>query len=97
MREFWGNVPQVVKAYLWARAMGADGIKEASDLSVLANNYMEKRLLEIPGITRSNPQLDVPRMEMTRYSLGELQRGDRDRRPRRRRTGWSTSGSTRPG
>src|SRR5262249_33057844 len=29
VREFWGNVPQVVKAYAWARAMGADGIREA--------------------------------------------------------------------
>jgi len=74
VREFWGNVPQVVKAYGWARAMGADGIDEASDLSVLANNYMEKRLLEIPGLTRSHPQLDAYRLEMTRYSLGTLQR-----------------------
>ena len=63
-----------MKAYLWSRAMGAEGIREAADLSVLANNYMDKRILEIPGITRSNAQLDVPRMEMTRFSLGELQR-----------------------
>jgi glycine dehydrogenase subunit 2 len=27
VREFWGNVPTVVKAYAWARAMGADGIE----------------------------------------------------------------------
>jgi len=74
VREFWGNVQQVVKAYLWSRAMGAEGIREAADLSVLANNYMDKRILEIPGITRSNAQLDVARMEMTRFSLGELQR-----------------------
>jgi glycine dehydrogenase subunit 2 len=73
VREFWGNVPQVVKAYAWARAMGADGINEASDLSVLANNYMEKRLLEIPGVTRSHPEIGAYRMEMTRYSLGTLQ------------------------
>jgi glycine dehydrogenase subunit 2 len=73
VREFWGNVPAVVQAYTWARAMGADGIDEASDLSVLANNYMEKRLLEIPGLTRSNPGIDAYRMEMTRYSLGKLQ------------------------
>ena len=26
VREFLGNVPQVVKAYAWSRAMGADGI-----------------------------------------------------------------------
>jgi glycine dehydrogenase subunit 2 len=74
VREFWGNVQQVVKAYLWSRAMGAEGIKEAADLSVLGNNDMDKRILEIQGITRSNAQLDVPRMEMTRFSLGELQR-----------------------
>jgi glycine dehydrogenase subunit 2 len=74
VREFWGNVQQVVKAYAWARAMGADGIREAADLSVLANNYMEKRLLEIPGVSRSHPELGVRRLEMTRFSLGGLQR-----------------------
>lgn len=72
VREFWGNVPEVVKAYSWTRAMGAGGIREAADLSVLANNYMEKRLLQIPGVTKSHPDLTAPRLEMTRYSLGEL-------------------------
>jgi glycine dehydrogenase subunit 2 len=74
IREFWGNVPQVMKAYAWARAMGSEGLAEASDLSVLANNYMEKRLLAIRGITRSNPQVNAPRLEMTRYSMETLQR-----------------------
>jgi glycine dehydrogenase subunit 2 len=73
VREFWGNVQQVVKAWAWARAMGADGIHEASDLSVLANNYMEGRLLAIRGVTRSHPQIDAYRLEMTRYSLGKVQ------------------------
>jgi glycine cleavage system P protein (glycine dehydrogenase) subunit 2 len=73
VREFWGNVPQVVKAWTWTRAMGADGIREASDLSVLANNYMERRLLQIRGVTRSHPQLGGYRLEMTRYSLGKVQ------------------------
>ena len=35
VREYFGNVPQVIKAYAWTRAMGADGIDEASDISVL--------------------------------------------------------------
>jgi glycine dehydrogenase subunit 2 len=74
IREFWGNVPQIVKAYAWARSMGAEGLAEASDLSVLANNYMEKRLLAIRGITRSNPQITKHRLEMTRYSLETLKR-----------------------
>jgi glycine dehydrogenase subunit 2 len=74
VREFMGNVPVVVKAYAWARAMGAQGIREAADLSVLANNYMETRLLSIPGITRSNPGVAAPRLEMTRYSLEDVER-----------------------
>jgi glycine dehydrogenase subunit 2 len=74
VREFWGNVPQLVYAYTWSRAMGADGISLASDLSVLANNYMEKRLLEIPGVSKSQPHLTAPRLEMTRYSLEAMER-----------------------
>lgn len=72
IREFWGNVPQVVKAYAWARAMGAEGIAMASDISVVANNYMDKKLGEIAGIEISNPHFRKRRMEMTRWSLGPL-------------------------
>ncbi len=73
VRESWGNVPQLVYAYTWARAMGADGISRAADISVLANNYMEKRLLEIPGVSKSHPHLTAPRLEMTRYSLDAME------------------------
>lgn len=72
VREFWGNIPQVVKAYAWSRAMGADGINLASDISVVANNYMDKKLAEIPGLEISNPSITTHRMEMTRWSLGPL-------------------------
>jgi glycine dehydrogenase subunit 2 len=72
VREFLGNVHIVMRAYAWARAMGAEGIMEASDISVLANNYMEKGLLAIKGVTKSHPHLKGHRMEMTRYSLGKL-------------------------
>ncbi|MGE3194722.1 MAG: ATP-binding cassette domain-containing protein, partial [Microbacteriaceae bacterium] len=48
-----------------------DGLREAADISVLANNYMEKRLLANPGVTISFPGKAMPRLEMTRYSLGE--------------------------
>jgi glycine dehydrogenase subunit 2 len=71
VREFLGNLQQVVKAYSWVLAMGADGITEAADLSVLANNYMETRLLAIRGVTKAFPHLTKHRLEMTRYSLGE--------------------------
>ena len=71
VREYLGNVNQVVKAYSWLTAMGGDGLKEAADLSVLANNYMESRLLAIPGVTKSIPTMTMHRLEMTRYSLEE--------------------------
>jgi glycine dehydrogenase subunit 2 len=74
VREYWGNVPVVLKAYSWARAMGAEGIRDAADLSVLANAYMERRLLEVRGVTRSHPDATTPRMEMTRYSIEEVTR-----------------------
>jgi glycine dehydrogenase subunit 2 len=52
--------------------MGAEGINEASDLSVLANNYMDAKLGRIKGLARSNPGVDAWRMEMTRWGLGPL-------------------------
>ena len=72
IREYWGNVPQVVKAYAWTRAMGAEGIELGADISVVANNYMDKRLSEIPGLAVSNPDVAAGRMEMTRWSLGPI-------------------------
>jgi glycine dehydrogenase subunit 2 len=73
IREFWGNIPQVIKAYAWLRSLGIEGIHEARDLSVLHNNYMTKVLLaRAPGISISNPNVTAHRMEMTRFSLAKL-------------------------
>ena len=52
--------------------MGASGIEQAAEISVLANNYMESRLLKIRGITKSHPNIKGPRMEMTRYSIEKV-------------------------
>ena len=72
VREFFGNAPQVLKAYIWARAMGAEGLREAADISVLTNNYMDKRLSEVRGVGRSHPEVRAPRIEMTRHSFGKV-------------------------
>jgi glycine dehydrogenase subunit 2 len=72
VREYFGNVHQVVKAYGWARAMGEEGFREASDMSVILNNYMEKEILKIRGVTRSHEDIPGWRLEMTRFSLGTL-------------------------
>jgi glycine dehydrogenase subunit 2 len=72
VREFWGNVPTVIRAYSWTRAMGIVGLRDAANISVLANNYMEERLLQIPGVSKALPELGLHRLEMTRYSLHGL-------------------------
>ena len=72
VREYMGNLHQVVKAYAWARAMGAEGLAEASDMSVLMNNYMEQRLLSLRGVSRSHPGQPGHRLEMTRFSLEQV-------------------------
>ncbi|MDR5700515.1 aminomethyl-transferring glycine dehydrogenase subunit GcvPB [Agromyces aerolatus] len=69
VREYLGNVPIIVAAHAWITAMGADGMREAADLSVLANNYMEHRLLQVRGVTKAFPQMEMRRLEMTRFSL----------------------------
>lgn len=74
IREYFGNVQQVMKAYAWTISMGAEGIREASDLSVLANNYMDARLRDIRGIARSHPHISAHRMEMSRWSMEQLNR-----------------------
>jgi glycine dehydrogenase subunit 2 len=72
IREFWGNVPLMLKAWMWIRSMGGEGITEASHLSVLGNNYLEKLLEDVPGLSKSVENMTKRRMEMTRYSWGEL-------------------------
>ncbi len=73
VREYWGNVPLVVKTYAWIRAMGAEGIHEARDLSVLASNYMRQRLLGMRGIAGSIPENTKRRLEAAEYSLEQVQ------------------------
>jgi glycine dehydrogenase subunit 2 len=72
VREFLGNLPVIVRAYAWLLAHGAEGLRQAADLSVLANNYMEKRLLAIRGVEKAFPSAPGHRLEMTRYSLAQV-------------------------
>lgn len=50
VRSFYGNASIVLKAYAWIMQHGADGLREVAECSVLNNNYMEKKLREIPGV-----------------------------------------------
>ncbi len=71
VREFFGNIPVVLRAYAWIMSMGAEGLLEASRISVLNNNYLSKKLLKIPGVSLYYDQENF-RMELTRFSWEKL-------------------------
>ena len=71
VRLFQGVAPVAVKAYSWLMSLGAEGLYEVAKISVLNNNYLYKRVLEIPGFSVPFEKQDQ-RVEQTRYSLEEL-------------------------
>lgn len=71
VRSFFGNAPIVLKAYMWIMQMGADGLKEASVISVLNNQYMCKHIAQIPGAVIHYAE-GKRRMEQVRYSWEKL-------------------------
>jgi len=71
IRYFYGVMPAIVKAYAWIRALGAQGLKTVSQTAVLNNNYMMKKILEIPGTTAPFAQ-GRTRIEQVRYSFETL-------------------------
>jgi glycine dehydrogenase subunit 2 len=71
VKQFYGNAPNVIRAYAWILAMGAEGIKTATDIAVLNNNYLLKKLKDIRGITI--PMAEGRwRMEETVYSFKRM-------------------------
>ncbi|MET0885218.1 MAG: aminomethyl-transferring glycine dehydrogenase subunit GcvPB [Mycetocola sp.] len=64
---FYGVVPNLVRAYSWILALGAEGIKAVAEIAVLNNNYLMKRILEIPGASAPYAT-GRRRIEQVRYS-----------------------------
>ena len=46
VRLFWGSFAVLAKAYAYIRSLGASGLRQASEMTVLAANYMRVRLHE---------------------------------------------------
>jgi glycine dehydrogenase subunit 2 len=68
---FFGPVPNLVRAYSWIMALGADGLRAVAETAVLNNNYLMKRILDIPGATAPYAE-GRRRIEQVRYSWQEL-------------------------
>jgi len=71
VRSFYGNLSVIVKAYAWIRSMGPEGLRTASEISVLNNQYLDHLLMQIDGITRPYAE-GKPRFEQIRYSMEKL-------------------------
>ena len=73
VRSFYGNVQSLIKAYAWIMQLGADGLKEVAECSVLNNNYMMKKLSEVPGVSVEFAK-GKRRLEQVRYSWDKLKK-----------------------
>ena len=71
VRCFFGNAPTVLRAYAWILQHGADGLREVAECSVLNNNYLLKKLSEIPGVVIQYAK-GKRRLEQVRYSWNKL-------------------------
>jgi len=71
VRAFYGAFPAILKAYAWIMSLGAAGLKEVAHIAVLNNNYLLKKITEIPGATAPFAA-GKRRIEQVRYSWEEL-------------------------
>ena len=72
--EFYGVVPNVVRAYGWVRSMGAEGLLETSAAAVINDNYLIKKLSGIKGVTLPWSDTFPTRLQEARFSLETLKR-----------------------
>jgi glycine dehydrogenase subunit 2 len=71
VRDFLGNLQVVVRAYAWAAAMGAEGLREAAEVSMINNQYLSEKMKEVPGVTKP---YGGKRLDQARWSLEKLKK-----------------------
>ena len=70
--SFYGVVPNLLRAYAWIMSMGAEGLKETSEVAVINNNYLLRKMLKIRGITLPWRESYPTRLQEARYSLQKM-------------------------
>ncbi|MBV1777698.1 aminomethyl-transferring glycine dehydrogenase subunit GcvPB [Paeniglutamicibacter sp. ABSL32-1] len=71
IRPFHGVIPNLIRAYSWIRSLGAEGLRQVSEIAVLNNNYLLAEILKIDGISAPYAA-GQHRVEQVRYSWSEL-------------------------
>lgn len=51
IKEFYGNIGVLIRAYTYLQLMGGNGLKEASEIAVLNANYLKEKILKEPLFT----------------------------------------------
>lgn len=72
VRDFLGSAGVILRAYAWTRMMGAQGLRECADVSVINNNYLQKKIESIPGVSSAFQGNGIMRQEQVRYSFKGL-------------------------
>jgi glycine dehydrogenase subunit 2 len=68
---FYGNAAVILRAYAWVMSLGAKGLRVASEIAVLNNNYLMEKMRRIRGISIPFAE-GKRRIEQVRYSLEKL-------------------------
>lgn len=71
VRDFMGNLQVVVRSYAWSMAMGAKGLKEAAEVSMINNQYLVEKVKKIKGVTLTYPSR---RVDQARWSLEQMKK-----------------------
>ena len=71
VRSYFGNAQVVLRAYMWLRSLGPDGVREAAMCAVLNNQYMIKQIEQIKGVTMYYGE-GKRRIEQCRYSWEQM-------------------------
>jgi len=71
VKPFLGSAQIIVRAYAWTMAMGAEGLRQAAETSIVNANYLKKKILTVPGITVGYEKSDI-RLDNIRFSLEKM-------------------------
>ncbi len=71
VRDFYGSIPVMMKAYAWIMSLGSDGLKAVARTAVLNNNYLFNKVLKIKGANAPYAK-GRHRIEQVRYSWQNL-------------------------
>ena len=69
---FHGVIPNLLRAYAWILSMGVEGLREVSEVAVINNNYLIKKLMNVRGINLPWYRAHPFRMQEARFTLVKM-------------------------